>query len=336
MPHVGGSRPEQKHRIIRRRPTRIVGLRGGLACLVMVAGCSTPLQTNNPNPAQTVDTTGAQRPVGSREEERAALQSLLEATDLAPGEREAVIDEYQRQIQEAIANCMDQEGFEYIPIALPAGPLTDTVPDLSEEQFLARYGFGISTRLGVASAASSAIHDPNAEFMNEMSPAEAEAWSRSMASCYSVATENVEKPAIVAVQDNEALAGLSSKIEARVDADPRVVASYATWSTCMADLGYSFESPSDPIVEVSQRADPYVSRYRSAQEDAFERSGDPQGIPLDEVFSPVELAELRKLQDFELAVASDSVDCAVTSGIEVTRTRVREELMSEYMDEVGR
>jgi hypothetical protein len=182
--------------------------------------------------------------------------------------------EQERQVQVAIADCMQQDGWEYIPVEQPDG-----VFEYSEEDELARIqreGLGIAyytlnqTGEGFGDPYAEWT-DPNEEYVTALSEAERTAYYESL---YGTEEEqNADTATEVDPETGEEYqvsygygAGCSGEaytlvqgddptqseaywqaaqkfyedLYARIEADPRIIKANEDWVSCMADAGYTY------------------------------------------------------------------------------------------------
>lgn len=171
-----------------------------------------------------------------------------------------------------VSECLSGAGFE-----LPEpGQQADAYP--SPEEFAERYGFGITApMLGIA--VPSLVSDPSADYPSSLDPAERDAYHHAEQQCLAAASDldgiarfvNAERVAI-------------EQLNAEIDSDPAVVAAVDEWQSCMSAAGYDFESMSE------------VPR---------------QFLRASHSFDGTQTAELQRLPDDEIRVATLHVACAV-------------------------
>jgi hypothetical protein len=178
----------------------------------------------------------------------------------------------ERRVQESIASCMAQEGFEYVP-AVRAQGFGFVASD--QEEFAREQGFGITTWFGEEDLFSSGDEDwvdPNAEIVASLSESERDAylevlhgestfgdpgasgdvesvgdlWGRG---CNGKAYEEVFGAM------NAVFIELGPQLEElnqRVEADPRFQEAEAVWAGCMADRGFPYDSQETMFEQVNE------------------------------------------------------------------------------------
>ncbi|UOY00804.1 hypothetical protein [Blastococcus sp. PRF04-17] len=141
----------------------------GLAALaLLLSGCSGS------------DGDDARDPAASEQE--SPLQKYLNAAyggDLSPEEQEEKYAEQQRQIEELVAQCMQDEGFEYTPAtdsgAFYVGDDTEWKPD--DREWVSQYGYGaVNSPFGSPFDSEPVPEeeyvDPNADYVASLSESE--------------------------------------------------------------------------------------------------------------------------------------------------------------------
>ncbi|HEY0215723.1 MAG TPA: hypothetical protein VGC57_04970 [Cellulomonas sp.] len=195
----------------------------------------------------------------------AAEQQTLEEAD-------AEYSRQSRQLEELIATCMREEGFDYTP-ADPGGTTVVSGDDLDVQwgtvEFAEQYGYGISTDpWGMASQVegdAGAWVDPNQDYLDAMSDSEREAYQQAL---YGAATDDVvqseddageyaeydwttagctgaaqrevyDDPAVSEAGDYSALEDAIEDRWEQVGTGAAMAALEADWAACMADEGFA-------------------------------------------------------------------------------------------------
>ena len=212
----------------------------------------------------------------------------------------------ERQVQEAIAACMREEGWEYIPVEYP-----DAGTEWTPEDELAQYqeqGFGIAWwTLNQGTEMENDPYadwvDPNQEYVESLSESEMTAYYESL-----YGTQEEQDAQMVTETDPEtgeeyqtsygygtgcqgeayqvvngddptqtkgyweAVQVYYDELQERTSADPRIVELDQKWSACMKDKGFEYESQNDlwgtVYEELQARHDEIVGT--DAYEDPFE------------------------------------------------------------------
>ena len=185
---------------------------------------------------------------------------------------EAGILARQSRVEAAIAQCMKNEGFDYIPID-PFAQRAALVGSsrLSDQDFLKQFGYGISTLWGRGNPQA----DPNERLRATLGPADRRAYDRALwgdnkgatfgeavdsgqfdrlGGCTLKATEAVFGGAQVLTQ----LQGKLDDLDDRINEDRRMTKAIAKWSDCMAQAGYRYEDPDEIDADLFRRAEKIV------------------------------------------------------------------------------
>lgn len=284
-----------------------------------------------------------------------------------PAAAQAQFEEEQRRIEEMVAACMANEGFDYIPVDHSMGGF-DVAFD--EEEFVREQGFGITTWFGNEDqffGPDEEFVDPNQDIVEAMSDSERDAyyealygppdqgepqidpetgeeyyeWEGFGEGCYGQAQEQIYG----AQQEMwEELGPLMEDMWERIQADPRVAAANEDWSACMADRGFEYESPEfmyETIFEDLQRrfdeivgpnggfADPFEGWSEDEIEAFFEEKSEEE---IEQFFREAE-QEARQDVDQEAVAAlqQEERDLALANfECEAGMRDVMEEVQAEY------
>jgi hypothetical protein len=220
------------------------------------------------------------------------------------------------QVEELISKCMREQGFEYVAAdhnTVRAGMAADKrLPGLSEEEFVSKYGFGISTmytgqppQLATGySPAKIGLGERNVQYFKNLSAPDQTAYNRALlgensGATFSVALEvqdfsmcgGCTRKAVEQVFKSEQLkSGYYNPLDALINNDRRMKSALRYYASEMRKMGFAYNHPDE--VESDLRA-------RLA---ALTRDG---SIPVEKM-SAEQRAGLKELQDFERAVAAKS------------------------------
>jgi hypothetical protein len=239
--------------------------------------------------------------------------------------------------EQLIAHCMREQGFEYVAVdynTVREGMSADKrLPGLSEEEFIKRYGFGISTfYTGMPpqlskdySPARVGLGERNVQIFRALSPADQVAYNRALlgedvsmslavvlemedlsrtGGCTRNAVEQVFKP-------DQLKAHYYNPQDALIRNDPRMKAALGYWRRDMKKSGFDYNHPDEIESDLRNRL-----------------SAVTEGGKLEvSRMSPDHKAALRKLQDLErvLAVKSFKLQEEVLDPVE---ERIQQELFS--------
>lgn len=182
---------------------------------------------------------------------------------------QAGIQRRQTTVENLIRDCMRAKGFEYTPVD-PAAQRAAFVGSatLSEEDFEKQFGYGITTLY--EQRRREATTGPNADYRASLPAPQRPVYDEtlyglnvgagfavavdtgdfsSLGGCTKEATER-------AFGGSETLANLQAKLDdldARIDADPRMVAAHQEWATCMREAGFANLQKPDEVDTVLQQ-----------------------------------------------------------------------------------
>lgn len=239
--------------------------------------------------------------------------------------------------EELIARCMREQGFQYVAAdhnTVRAGMSADKhLPGLSEEEFINRYGFGISTLYtGLPpqlsndySPARIGLGERNVQIFRALSPADQVAYNRALLGDDVTATLAVA----LEIEDLSRTGGCTRKAvsevfkpdqlkashynpkDALINKDPRMKAALGHWRREMKKAGFDYNHPDDIEPDLRNRLNALTEG----------------GKLLVAKMSPDQKTALRKLQDFErvVSVKSFKMQEEVLSPVE---ERIQQELFS--------
>lgn len=203
------------------------------------------------NPSESA--TGNETPLPGTEEFGLTKQGLVEAIEA---------------VEASIAACMNEAGFEYIPVdyntVRKAMTSDKSLPGLSERGFFEQYGFGISTLYtglppqlaAETTPAKIGLGRQNVEIFRNLSPADQVAYNRTLFgvdtdATFAVGIETEDfsrtggctRAAIEQVFTPEQLSTtyLNPK-DALIEQDPRMVAALAEFAECVRAEGFDYSS----------------------------------------------------------------------------------------------
>jgi hypothetical protein len=227
---------------------------------------------------------------------------------------EAGILARQSRVEAAIAQCMKNEGFDYIPIdPFAARAALVGSSRLSDTDFLKQFGYGISTLWGRGNPQA----DPNQRLRATLGPADRRAYDRALwgentgatfqeavdsghfdrlGGCTLKATEQVFGGAQVLTQ----LQGKLDELDDRILEDRRMVKAVERWSSCMAAAGYRYEDPDEIDADLFKRTEKIVGPLPGQF---------ATGPPAGQRPRPYDHAALASLQHDEVAIAQRDSTC---------------------------
>ena len=283
---------------LRSRQVALLAL--GLALVVLVAACdggSAPTAT----PSTSVP---------------AASRASLPGTEEFGLSQEDLVRNIEA-VESLIAKCMSDAGFEYIAVdydTVRKGMLADkSLPGVSDEEFIAQFGYGISTlytglapqHANATSPAKIGLGEQNIRIFNSLSPADQVAYGRTLFgehpdATFAVSLEGEDfsrtggctRAAIEQVFTSEQLsATYSNPLDALIEQDPRMIAALVEFADCVREAGFSYNHPNEIEPDIKSRLDALTG-----------------GAPL-EALSDDARAALTELQGEERAIAAAATEC---------------------------
>jgi hypothetical protein len=242
------------------------------------------------------------------------------------------------KIEQLIARCMSEQGFQYVAAdhnTVRAGMSADKIlPGLSEEEFVNRYGFGVSTfytglppQLATGySPARVGLGERNVQIFRSLSAADQVAYNRALlgeedlTSTFAVALENEDlsrtggctrKAVSEVFKADQLKAGHYNPQDALINKDPRMKAALAFWQREMKKTGYEYGHPDEIEPDLRNRLNALTEG----------------GKQLVAKMSPDQKVALRKLQDFERGVAVKSFKMS-EEVLKPVEEKIQEELFS--------
>ena len=259
-----------------------------------------------------------------------------------------------RRAEELVADCMSEQGFDYIPMDPAAqGGMSMSSDDLDVEwgtrEFAEQYGYGMTTNpFGEIeeSMPEEEFVDPNADYVGAMSETEREAfyvalhgdqvfpddpeaefeydWEQS--GCQGRAQHEVYEGG----QSDPSTASLEEEINAlweQTQQDPRVTEVTAAWITCMGDAGLT------GLATVDDAQMQFSEKLNAVYEDAY--SQDPEQMPTEEELAEMEAkvqARIGELTEDEIATAVADFDCREEVGYDDTLQEVTFDLQEQFVE----
>jgi hypothetical protein len=220
------------------------------------------------------------------------------------------------QVEALIARCMREEGFQYTAAdyqTVRAGMSADKrMPGISERDFISRYGFGLATlytgeppQLSTGySPARVGLGERNVQYFRSLPPSDQVAYNRALLGqntnvTFAVALEienfsgtgGCTRQAVGQVFRQDQLAATYyNPQDAAVNNDPRMKAAVQRFAQEMKQAGYDYDHPDD--------VEPDLRRRLAALTNG--------GTLRVSAMTAEQRAALKRLQDFEIAVAARS------------------------------
>jgi hypothetical protein len=243
------------------------------------------------------------------------------------------------KVEALIARCMRAQGFEYVAVdaeTVRRGMKADKMlPGLEEAEFIAKYGFGISTLYTGRPPQLATGYSPgkiglgrrNVQIYMGLSPADQVAYSRALFGEHSDTTFAIAldaedfsrcggctREAVEQVFAPEQLkASYYNPKDALIARDPRMRAALRQYAAKMREAGFDSDDPNTVEEEIRQRLDAITEG----------------GTLLVEELSAEQQAALEELQNYERRLAVKSFELEVQL-VEPVEQRVEKELFARW------
>ncbi len=272
------------------------------------------------------------------------------------GENEEQMNQQMLEVEEIVAECMREQGFEYTPVDWSQQPGMEPAEEPEEEwgtlAFAEKYGYGATTNpYGGATevAPEDEFVDPNQEYVESMSETESTAYYEALygppppegeggeegepveydwetAGCQGRAQHEVYE--VGTGMDEETFSALQEEMDSMwqsIQDDPRMAELNEKWASCMADAGY------DGLAEPSDAENLIYEKTNAVYDEAYaDQSFDETST--DEDFAAVEAEIQERLAD----ITDEEIETAVadfTCREEVDLTRTQAEIGVEYQQD---
>lgn len=276
-----------------------------------------------------------------------------------PDAMAAQADEMERRVQESIARCMAQEGFEYIPAVDPgSSAFTVSGAAFDQEEYVREQGFGITTWYGreeTGQASGAAWVDPNEAIVEAMSESESSAYYEALYGYQTESSEGADRPGCQGKAFEEVYGQMERMFEElgpmldemyqRFLADPRYQEATGEWSGCMSDRGYIYddvEQMYDSVyTDFGRRldalvgsSDPFEDWTQEQREAFYEENSDEE---IEDFFQQaridareaVDQEALAALQQEEIDLAVANFECS--ESFQETVAELQQEYESEFI-----
>ena len=241
------------------------------------------------------------------------------------------------KVEANISRCMREQGFEYIAAdfnTVRRGMAADKkMPGMSEKEFFAKYGFGVSTTYTGEPPQLAAGYSPGKEGLGErnvqlykkLSPSDQVAYNRALfgentGATFAVSLE-IENFAMVggctkkavasAFKPEQMLSTYYNPKDALINKDPRMKAVIRTYVAEMRKSGFDYSHPDDVEADIRKRLA------------ALTGGGT---VPVDRM-TPSQKSALKELQAYEVKVAVKHLKM-VSDLLDPVADKIQEELFS--------
>ncbi len=313
--------PTNESRRARRRPLAVVSLATTLGIALSACGGGgggggggsvspgstvpgTAAAAGSPNPGSTA----SGRAVFGAEEFGLSLEELASRVE---------------STEALIGTCMSAAGFEYVPIDFASIKVVmdsgGSAPGLSDEQFVAQFGLGVTTQFDQPLISFRAGPENNAVF-DGLSEADHVAYSHTLwgdtpdwnlaraveEEDFSQTGGCTRSAAEQSFSTEELTGSYLNPADKFIAQDPRMVAAFQAWSDCMRDDGFEYDHPDAIVDDLTERLA------------AIAEGQDPRTL------TGSALDALTELQGEELAIAAIAVACEEDHIVDVEEQVERE------------
>ena len=253
----------------------------GLAASLALSGCSF----------------GADGGAGELDPDKSPMTEYYEGMYGGYDEKEAV--KQQEKVEELVAVCMADEGFDYKPVDQSQyTSFSSDDEDRDTEKWVAEHGYGMNMtpeEEDEMNEQSSEFVDPNQQYVDALSPTEQEAYYKVLygpgptdeemaameeggdgyeynwetAGCQGAAQHEINGDDLTQSDKYKPLMDEINAIWEKQQKDPAIVKVEGAWVACMADAGYpDFKAKQDAQNEVNEAANAYYESGATEEPDA--------------------------------------------------------------------
>lgn len=276
--------------------------------------------------------------------------------DMSEEEMQAQNEEQNRKVEELVAQCMAEQGFDYKPNTDTGSYYYsgDMYEGLEPIEYARQYGYGMTTWEDTPSAQEMNEQeptewvDPNADVYESMSDSERAAWDEALwgapqewdedadmeeyewnwedSGCYGVAQHQVyevDSPDgdLMSLYEDPQFAELfeaMGELYTTMQSDPRMAELNKAWANCMADAGFpDFASPEEAQNSIN---DALNALYEEIDESAWE---DPD-------FTGPDMTEVKKV---EIETATADFTCRAEVDYDNEQLRIQFDIEQKFIDE---
>lgn len=240
------------------------------------------------------------------------------------GDDEEEAARMQMEVEELVAACMADEGFDYVPVdqSQYMGVEYD-YEERNTEEWVAANGYGMNQtpeQIAEQEEQYEEFVDPNQKYVESLSPGEQTAYYDTLhgvppteeemnedgsyeynwedAGCYGSAQHEVNGEDPFSQEDHQELFDDLNKMWEKMQDDPAVVKLDKDWAACMADAGYSDMKKKQDAMDLVMNA------QNAAYEEAMANGEDPE-----QYMGPSE-EQVAEMRDTEIEIALADFRCS--------------------------
>ena len=279
--------------------------------------------------------------------------------DSTPAEQQAYRNEREQRRQELVAQCMTEQGFEYVPfveggITVPDGDGGENRWRPEDRDWVERYGYGVvhNPYQDDPQPEPSPQVDPNQAYVESLTEAEQQAyydalngkprevpegdpgddvpeWKWEEAGCFGLAYHEIEGTDPWQQPENQPIMAALQKLYEEVQSGPGFAELDAEWSACLAEAGHDgFARQPDAQNSIYRLTDQYWEDI-SARDD-----GSDQDPDLGTMRDPAYAA----LAEREIPLALADLDCREKTDYRQQQLRIRfdaeEQFIADHREEL--
>ncbi|MGL4339061.1 MAG: hypothetical protein ACRCSP_01360 [Rhodoglobus sp.] len=240
--------------------------------------------------------------------------------------------EQQKKIEEKVAGCMADQGFDYIPAPQANGSVIIDMNDAEREtkKWVSEHGYDITTGATIEPT-EEPITDPNQSYVESLSATEQSSYYEALygvqpteeevssgdyeynwetAGCSGAARHEAQGPQAFEDKKYQPLFEKMNALYEKAQKDPAIVALDSTWASCMTEAGYSsFDKKQDAMDSVMEKSN---ALYENPEQQLDEK-------------------KLAELQKEEIMIALADFDCSKKINYKNTTLKVQFDLEKQFI-----
>ena len=258
----------------------------------------------------------------------------------------------QNQVEEIVKACMKRSGFDYVPVDPNATKAAITgASGLTDDEFRRQFGYGISTVFEkvVEISQSPQSADPNVAYRSRLDAAGQAAFDKALTGGNSDVSVSgavdaakagelsglggcIEEGTTKVFGDATVISALAKieELDARAEADERLVKARKDWSECMKKGGFDYPDPNSVDGAILDKLAAIVGPDAAK---VLGEGGNYSPLVFGTAALPVyDKAALAKLQSEELATAQADLDCEEQYVVDI-EDKVKAEYVKKFAQE---